>query len=1596
MLRLSKYNACGRSHDRCNANCVAPAKRTSHLHRGPFGIHSFEGGPDSPDFILDHPKWCSMLTSMVLRSRTSFAAYLAKSFRPSQTVAQSVPTVFPLPVPDSRPLFDRMPPGLSSSKRRSLHLGRALHVMCMALNFWHSGGCFSDLDLIGRPSTATHRSIFRRLKALLLSDVQFPATSMVRAGRRFPQLLARLGELSESVTYNGITSQPYSKDYEGVAVAKRNDLLPGLDPYRKADPERIKISGTGAWDATPLLPDDLVMVYREPAVIFNNRTVPEGLFPRIGETTEEVASLARLWDEHGLLFLHNFNVPDHDPQRQVRIFGAMKDPQRDRQIGDRRGMNYKEDRISGPSAVLPNGSDLTDLIVDLSSQKIHIAVCDRKDFYHQIWVSKRRAVTNSLGPGVPASLLEGTKALNTYLLQDSLKKKRRADRREVGDHLHAGAGLHLPVFEDDRLCVSFKSVLQGDHAGVEMACAAHSQLLKNAGLLPPEEELLSCRPLVSSSKAQGLVIDDYFSISVDPKNSVASQSSMDFETAKRVYLAEGLAGSDDKDVRDADCAKVIGAEINGGRWARQNQVATVASPAIKRFSLSWVSLQVASLPMTTDHLHLSLLGGWTSTMTFRRPFMGLFGSAFDLVKMDSYSPAEAKMINLSRKVAEELTLAAVLCPLMVADISTPFNSRVFATDASESRGAVLEAPIDPVVNEVLFKSFKTKGAYTRLRTPEESLAERLGYREAADGEEEHQVLAGPSRPLAYRFDFIELFAGAAKISGCLSSLGFSTGVPIELSFSEEFNLKWPHLMSWIVYLIVNNLILGLMVEPPCTTFSVMRRPALRSRSQPYGFDVLDEQTMDGNILAHRGLQLLWLCGAHLIAGLLETPNSSKLKFLPSWAAIERKPFAKAIRVDSCQYGSPHLKSFKLLTVHLGILHASKRCSGGHEHVKVEGAFTKASATYTDELAMAIALDFKVAFEKMNFPVQDDIKTSGLEGFLPNEVMLSSSWRVRNDWAFKQESHINLLELRVVLRLVLSLVLEKRSTRVVSFIDSNVCRCALGKGRSSSRAISSILRRLNTYLIAGGIWMVNPYMPTRLNAADDPTRLCSLRQPLIPIGLSELPRSLLFECAKLPRTRRCASGWVRLTILLIGIRCVSYGDKTKYRCHGPSMDFDSTMGFPGEGPFELPICYGLSAWIFLLNFYFVLPLLLLSFLLSSLSLKSCQRVVLPRRYLFWVLVFSNAASGAAMDTFVPRNAADLLRSEQRQRAGPLPVGRLVLPRTADMRSGYLRSFRDWCSLEGIDIDFLVENFRECIDELNLVLCRYGRKLYDIGRPRNHYFETINGLTAAKPGLRRMVQQAWDLGFTWTKMEPSNHHVAAPFQVLMGMISLCILWGWPLMAAALGLMWGALLRPGEFIAAVRSELLLPRDVGSTISFAILSIKEPKTRNVAARHQAARLDIPDLLALVQSVFFNLQKHQKLWPFSGQTLRTRFKAVLDGLGISSMSSAADKTLDLGSLRAGGATWLLETTENGNLVQRRGRWISERVMSLYIQELSANIFLAKLSSPTKQKILSLAHAFPHLTEKAQSLLQANIPFNAWFAIFSTAGKEEPNRQRRG
>ena len=193
-------------------------------------------------------------------------------------------------------------------------------------------------------------------------------------------------------------------------------------------------------------------------------------------------------------------------------------------------------------------------------------------------------------------------------------------------------------------------------------------------------------------------------------------------------------------------------------------------------------------------------------------------------------------------------------------------------------------------------------------------------------------------------------------------------------------------------------------------------------------------------------------------------------------------------------------------------------------------------------------------------------------------------------------------------------------------------------------------------------------------------------------------------------------------------------------------------------------------------------------------------------------------------------------------------------------------------------------------------------------------------------------------------------------------------------------------GEFLAALRGDLLLPSDTQHTHSFALLAIREPKTRFTAARRQCAKLDIPDLLGIVEMAFGSMQPHQRLWPRSGQLLRTRFRQVMNELGITPDVKLGKKTLDLGSVRPGGATWIIQKTEDADFCRRRGRWLNQRIMEIYIQEISSFQILAVLPEAAKSKVFALAHAFLPASRFAHDCLTAAIPTKVWCLLWKAQG----------
>ena len=1131
---------------------------------------------------------------------------------------------------------------------------------------------------------------------------------------------------------------------------------------------------------------------------------------------------------------------------------------------------------------------------------------------------------------------------------------------------------------------------------MEVATAAHTGLLQSYGLLDDGRRLQANRPLRSSTECQGLVIDDFFALSVEDRGTPPEMSGAfrAYSLAQKAYSDASLLGSPSKDVAAETSGKLIGAFVNGKPETLQRGLCPLGAPPEKRYALSHLTFELCKLSHTTDSLHLCLLGAWTSILCYRRPLLSLLNHSFRLVSTKEYDPNHPKLLPLPRKVACELVLVSTLAVFAIFDLCAQYDHKIYCTgtDASKSKGAIVSAEVGPKLCEIMWKGLKSKGAYTRLLTPAESILNAVGdldptFEEFADD--------GPSRPLAFHFDFIEIYAGASLLSEHLSSWGFVCGPPIEISASREFDMSEVRVIEWLSFLVSEKRLLSFFLCPPCTTFSIMRRPALRSQIVPFGFDPCEEKTSLGNLLAHRSMQLMYVGAQNDAVGMTETPWSSFMKHLPSWKSVSGLTASSFVRTDSCRFGSPHQKGFRFLGINLDLGPLSKRCTCVGKHVQIQGVYTKSSAIYTEELSKTIALVFKAGILKVKSLVHGSLDQSvkGLENQLCNEVALTSPWREESSWTFRKDSHINILEMASLLRLVQRLSDRCCPLRVVSMVDSHVAKGAASKGRTASLGLGSVLRRLNAHMVASSIFMCIPFVPTRLNPSDDPTRDREVRQPIHGMLMQNWTEDQLLNLMAVPSLRRWTSNWVRLVVLTLGpdvlllsrrdlFRQSSIGGTSFFGSSSEGFEkdpryelpFDSTLGFPGEEWYLLIfVLFGL------LQMDFVgLPVGCLVFLLLSCPLSRVSPVFCC--CCCWLFCFTGDAM--AMPVF-PVTRSEWNKADSRRHVGPIPVGRPVLPVTGSNRQKLLQNFLGWTKEESIDFEWMLNHHYETIDEINLVLARYGRLLYDAGKTYNSYAELLNSITSWKPAIRRLLQGAWDLGYSWKRLEPGEHHVAMPPQILLGMITTAIYWGWIRCAGCLAIGFAGLLRPGEILAATRADLLLPADCGYTINHALLSIREPKSRFTNARHQTAKIDIQDMLAVCELAFQNLAPLQRLWPHSGQTFRSRFKSLLAALSLPSVSVNDVRALDPGSLRAGGATFIISTTECGELCRRRGRWANFKMMEIYVQELNAVLYLKKISELARSKILAVGGIFPEVLEKVKTFSQAKIPVVAWrFLLF--------------
>lgn len=1514
------------------------------------------------------PSWVEQFVRQLLGAKTSFSFFLVQSFKSCRSGRDdfTATALFPIPWPFLE--ITETGPARPSQRSRLLKAQKKLvHCAVMAMNYEYFRAPFAVLPLLRRQPSALHLQVYHRLMAFVRACGPSCNVSIAGCGRKSFQLDARFNELLKGLEGLGLEAKSkYHSGFEAEEVPLDDSRYEELKPYRELDAGRIKIAGKGQWRCEEFLSDFLYMPFVEPRVLRWNGKPPCGSYPNVEQCDpEEVLKLCLIWDANNLLTLIPKCYGPADDQKflHTRIFGNYKRIDADRQIGDRRGANYVEGILrGGPSSNLPTGPSLLQLEVPRFSKVLCGSVTDRRDFYHQFAVPFERASTNTLFPAFNAARFVGTRAHEEYAFHFSPQSKKKA-REDVGDFLGEPQPLLVEGSSEGEVYACFQSLLQGDHLGVEFACDSHGRLLEEQGCRDPLSILQSDEAVIHNDPATGLVIDDFFIVSVEDRILASGdrllkqgKSSQVLDKAKDVYASEGITGSDDKEVRDALVFRAVGAEINSSTVLVDRGLVSIGAPLDKRLGLAMISAALANLPYTSDALHATLMGSWISALMFRRCLMAHVNDLFQVIAPEELDTLRPRLRRLPRKAAEELLILATLAPFAASNIAAPFADRIYASDASTGKGGFVRAPVPQEIAKILWRTADRKGKNVAL--PSKTAALHSYHDEsfeffdeplpAGDGESAEEV----ERPIGLYFEFIEVFGGAGVVTKHLVALGVVCGPILDLSESLQYDLRKCRVFSWLCFMMENHRLRSFLAAPPGTTFSPAAHPALRSYLMPLGFDRLHPRVLHGNQLAFASLGLMTVALRMDVYGMTETTRRSKLRWTPMWRRLLARG-AQEVILASCAFGSPHQKEFAFMNVHMDVDHLHRKCPRNHVHIRVEGCYTKASATYTEGLAIELAKAFRDHLRPLNAHCDIEEK-KGLEDIMSNDLSTSLEWETVSAWRWKGVSHINLLEVASGLRVFEEEAKQGGDVRFVNLYDSHVALCSINRGRTSSLALRPLLKRASSLSIAYGLYHAGRFTPTRLNPADHPTRDSDIPAPTRSLA-PHLPQEVRWLCT-LKGLRRWTSNWIRLSILLVPSWISFFADPSASRRYPPtiglrsrsSMDFDQTLGFPGEGPQWLRAFWGIPFWILLTG---------------------------------WTPVA----------VAVPSHG-DLQR--QKSRAGiELPEGRRVTEQTSSFRAQLLVNLGSWLRTVGTSFDDLIWENPPNLDKINSFLANYGRYLFDQGKPYSHYSETLNAVSTKRPVLRRSLSQAWDLAFMWCSFEPVEHHQSMPFQLLLALLSTCLLWGWRREAGVFALAWGGLFRIGEILSATRADLVFPHDVMHSIDHILLKVREPKTRFRAARHQSGKVEAPDLIETCWLGLGDLRKDEKLWPGSSSTLRSRLDKVMSRLGLPTTTKSKVKPMTLSSFRPGGATHLIALTESAETVRRRGRWASMKVMEVYLQEVSTSTYLNDIEEESKQKVLQAMSVFPEVLKLANAFSQWQYPEPTWNWFFQHGHKARHSTQ---
>lgn len=356
----------------------------------------------------------------------------------------------------------------------------------------------------------------------------------------------------------------------------------------------------------------------------------------------ENLKLARLWSTRGLLALFD----DEGVQRLQKSNPRPTDWRQEAcQLGER--------SISGPSRFLPIGHMMTSLHCH-RDQVLKGIITDRKDFYHQAYVTRQKAHLN-LPFAYNIEEFYNTSAYDDLMRIREERRKSRKHREIVGDRygkIHdaqstSSSSLVFPAFKSlfwgsSLLCRRMALCWRAMDSSLPL------QRYK-ASILFPEDlygrvwSLMTTLQCLNKLLASGV------------KGCPALNTVL---MLLLVPIRELCVGAPEQDVNGSLHFKIVGAEVDSRLKMRSRGQVLVGAPMDRRLSLAALSLKVCQFPVISRAVASRLAGAWTCVMMYRRCLTCIFKEIYGLGVVDGHSDDE--VIPFRRSASTEMALAATL------------------------------------------------------------------------------------------------------------------------------------------------------------------------------------------------------------------------------------------------------------------------------------------------------------------------------------------------------------------------------------------------------------------------------------------------------------------------------------------------------------------------------------------------------------------------------------------------------------------------------------------------------------------------------------------------------------------------------------------------------------------------------------------------------------------------------------------------------------------------------------------------------------------------------------------------------------------------